>query len=462
MLKYTTAFLLFSSLAIGLNGQCYEDRHTTNAHDGWISCTKSMNPKASHGNSHWIKYDFGQPYPLHDLVIWNMNHPEFVDDGIKNVIIEYSSNGTSWTMVDTVTVPRAPASGFYEGVLCADLGGHSARYLLLTALDNHGGGCYGLSEIKVFTTDQQPTEFNLAFSPCEGDGVLKNITGGMELNGTYSGTGVNDNNNNETFDFDAALAGPGNHEITYAYNGGTLKANITVLPCSNPICANCPDCGDFDQNMVNSNPIPTKIYYDDALSAAGTVVNNQPVKFRGMNEVALNPGFEVALNGDFLAEIRECEENILLNGGFEWEGNDWEFFVSPWNPVTASIEYNIPEPYADDKTAKISITQSDGAAWQVSLNQYNHTIEQGYEYEVSFYARKESGGEFILQIQEDVDPWESFEWERFDVTNLWTKYSVTFTPDMTVNNTVRVSLYFGETTGEWYIDRFTLLQKPTN
>ena len=98
----------------------------------------------------------------------------------------------------------------------------------------------------------------------------------------------------------------------------------------------------------------------------------------------------------------------------------------------------------------------------MSLNQYNHTIEQGYEYEVSFYARKESGGEFILQIQEDVDPWENFEWERFDVTNLWKKYSVTFTPDATVNNTVRVSLYFGETTGEWYIDKFTLLRKPTN
>ena len=463
MQKVLSCFVLVIILAQGVQAQCFQDRHTTNAHDGWISCEKSLNPVASRGNTHWIRYDFGQSYPLHDLTVWNMNHPEFVDDGIKDVIIEYSSDGTSWSLADTLTIPRAPASGFYEGVLCTDLEGVNARYLLLTALDNYGGGCYGLSEIKVYTSDQQPTEFELAFSPCERDGVLRNITGGMEMNGTYSGPGVADNGN-ESFDFDPGTAGPGIHEITYTHGGGTLTADITVLPCTDPICANCPDCGDFDQNMVNNNPIPEDIYYDDVLSAAGTVANNQPVKFRGMYAVEMNAGFEVEANTDFIAEIRDCEENIILNGGFEHEGQDWEFFVSPWNPVSATIEYDIPEPYTDEKTAKIQVTQSDGAAWQVALNQYYHTIEVGYEYEFSFYAREVSGGDVILHIQQDDDPnYHTFEWERIDnLTNLWQKYSYSFTPSQTINNTVRVRLQFGETTGEWYFDRITMTRKPTN
>ena len=447
-------FTFYSQITMA---QCFTERHTTNAFDGWISCNKSVHEDhQARGERHWIEYDFGSTYSIHDLVFWNMNHPEYLDDGIKNVIVEYSDNGSNWTLFDTVTIPRAPASGFYEGNFGPDLGGVNARYLLLTAIDNYGGACCGLSEIKVYTSDAKPTEFEFAITTCEADGILQNITGGMELNGTYSGTAVTDNGD-ETFDFDANVAGPGSHLIRYTYSGGQLSSTIKVLPCTSPLCANCPDCGDFDESMVNNNPIPSDDYHMAALHGSGTVAPAQPVSFRGKDEVVMEAGFEVQMNTDFVAEIRACDENILSNGGFEYEGQDWTFFVSPWNPVTATIDFNIAEPYSEEHSAKIEITQSDGSAWQVRLEKLGLTMENGSIYEFSFYGKKDNGGDMILSIQEADDPWHTYEWERIDMDNMWRKYTYIFDGEKT-SNIVAFRLNFGETTGTWYIDKLKLVK----
>lgn len=454
---YTILFNLLFGIS-SLWGQCFPERHTTNAYDGWISCdTKVHDDHPGRGATHWIEYDFGSSYALHDLVFWNMNHPEYLDDGIKNVIVEYSTNGNSWTLFDTVTIPRAPASGFYEGNFGPDLDGVNARYLLLTAIDNYGGACYGLSEIKIFTSDATPTEFDLAITTCEADGLLSNLTGGMELNGIYSGTAVQDNGDG-TFDFDANVAGPGTHLIQYSYPGGELTSTIQVLPCTSPLCANCPDCGDFDESMVNSNPIPSNDYHMSALHGSGTVVTAQPVSFRGKQEVVMESGFEVQMNTDFVAEIRECDENILANGGFEFEGQDWTFFVSPWNNVSATIDYNIPEPYSEEHSAKIEVTQTEGGGWMVQLAKYGLSMEQGATYEFSFYGKQEAGGNMVLSIQEDDDPWHTYEWESVDMDNMWRKYTYTFYSEKTVNNHVDFTLRFGNSTGIWYLDRIKLIK----
>ena len=78
-----------------LEGQAFPDRHTTNAFDAWISCEPSPNPNPARGTSHWIRYDFGQSYSLYDLTLWNLNHPQYVSSGLRNVIIDYSTNGTN-------------------------------------------------------------------------------------------------------------------------------------------------------------------------------------------------------------------------------------------------------------------------------------------------------------------------------------------------------------------------------
>ena len=45
-------------------------------------------------------------------------------------------------------MPKGPGSSFYQGVNGPDFGGKLARYILITAVTNHGGSCYGLGEVK--------------------------------------------------------------------------------------------------------------------------------------------------------------------------------------------------------------------------------------------------------------------------------------------------------------------------
>ena len=442
------------------HGQCYEDRHTTNAFDGWVSCTPTVNPNPTHGSSHWIRYDFSQVYPLHDVVFWNLNHPEYADDGIKDVIVEYSDNGTSWTLFDTVTIPRAPASGYYEGVLGPDLGGLSARYLLLTALNNYGGGCFGLSEIKVYTSDQETNEFNLAFSPCEGDGIIKSINPGLQLNGTFTGPGVT-NNNNETFDFNASELGPGSYVITYTYNGGSLTSSITVLPCDNPQCINCPQCGKFDQQLVNQNPIPEDIYHDHDLSAQGTVASSLPVGFRGSNSVDMNAGFEVESNTTFLAEIRDCDINMMTNPGFESNGQEWSLYVN--SSANATVSYINTDPYEETTCAMVDVTSVVGTNWHVQLIQDELSIDQGKEYELSFYAKADAPTQFTIIAQMDYSPWTAELVDGIILGPGWQKYAYSFTAsqslDASFNGGLRIGANCGEFTGTFYFDKFMFSEK---
>ena len=447
---YTTTF-----------AQCYADRHTTNAFDGWVSCDKSVHEDhIQRGPTHWIEYDFGSTYSLHDIVFWNLNHPKYIDDGIKNLMVEYSIDGNNWTLHDTVSIPRGPASGFYEGHLGPDLEGVQARYLLLTTVDNYGGGCYGLSEIKVFTTDQEEQIFNLDIALCEGDGLLKNIQSGMEKNGSFSGISVVDNHN-ETFDFDASVAGPGIHEITYSYAGGSQTALITVYSCDDPLCASCPDCGKYNTAMVNANPIPADIYHDANLSSTGHVGTDQPVNFRGKNEINLNPGFEVNTNTDFLAEIRECEVNFIDNPGYEDNGNDWSFYVN--SGASASVSYVTTDPYEESKCARINVTSVSDVNWHVQLIQDGFTIESGKDYEISFYARADGQATFTFIAQMDYSPWTWEVGEEITLTNNWQKYTLPFTAsqslDGNVNGGLRIAPNCGEFTGTFYFDKFQFYER---
>ncbi|MEL6987128.1 MAG: discoidin domain-containing protein, partial [Bacteroidota bacterium] len=182
--------LLLIPFTISVHAQCFVDRHNTTATNGWISCQKNMNPINQFGNSHWIRYDFGEAFPLHHIEIWNTSHPNFIKGGIKDAVISTSLDGTNWTHSDTISIPMGKLSSFYEGNIVYNLNGINAQYLLITAINNHGGDCTGFSEIRIHTNSITPDEFSLDFSPCENAGTYKNLSGFFNLNGVYSGTGV--------------------------------------------------------------------------------------------------------------------------------------------------------------------------------------------------------------------------------------------------------------------------------
>lgn len=141
-------------------GQCYPDRHSTSWYDGWVSCEAFPNPNSQRGLSHWIMYDLGQTYILNKSHIWNTNDPANLDRGLRNVTLDYSLDGLRWTEYGTFVFSQANGSSTYEGFEGPDLAGIKARYVLLTAEDNYGGACYGLSEIRFEAEDAALTDVN--------------------------------------------------------------------------------------------------------------------------------------------------------------------------------------------------------------------------------------------------------------------------------------------------------------
>jgi len=129
--------------------QCYMERHSTIAEDGWISCDMTPNPNASRGNSHWIMYDLGYEYFLGQSTFWNMNASGRTNEGVKEVVVDYSMDGSTWTEWGTFSLNEAQASGLYEGESGPNFGNLQAQFILLTVLENHGGACVGISEIKI-------------------------------------------------------------------------------------------------------------------------------------------------------------------------------------------------------------------------------------------------------------------------------------------------------------------------
>ena len=173
-MKSLILFITLSLFAVISNAQQFPDRHSTSYTDAWLSCVPSANPHIERGNSHWIRYDLGSTYMLSNIQLWNYNDPLNLNNGVNEMVIDVSSDGINWTEVGIATVNVSQGSAFYEGEDIIDLGGVAANYLLITVLSNHGGSCYGFSEIKVTSAVVLPVELASQDARCtpEGDAVM--------------------------------------------------------------------------------------------------------------------------------------------------------------------------------------------------------------------------------------------------------------------------------------------------
>jgi len=129
------------------SGMDANDLHSTDETTMWLS---SIEPLGA-----WIKYEFDKVYKLHEMWVWNSNQmiEPFVGFGLKDVTIEYSTNGIDYTTLGTThEFVRAPGAADYAHNTTVDFGGTAAKYVRLTAKSNWGGIMpqYGLSEVRFF------------------------------------------------------------------------------------------------------------------------------------------------------------------------------------------------------------------------------------------------------------------------------------------------------------------------
>ncbi|MHC4486413.1 MAG: discoidin domain-containing protein [Planctomycetota bacterium] len=124
-----------------------DDLHSTQETAMWLSSTEPLGA--------WIQYEFDNVYKVYEMWVWNSNQAiePLLGFGLKDVTIEYSTNGTDWTTLAGVTqFAQATGAGGYAHNTTVDFGGVAAQYVRLTAASNWGGLMpqYGLSEVRIF------------------------------------------------------------------------------------------------------------------------------------------------------------------------------------------------------------------------------------------------------------------------------------------------------------------------
>ncbi|UCD48501.1 MAG: discoidin domain-containing protein, partial [Phycisphaerales bacterium] len=158
----------------GLNAA---DEHSTRASEMWLGSAPADEPA-------WIQYEFDRVYQLREMVVWNYN-VEFeliLGFGLKDVTIEYSADGDTWTTLGDMELAQGTARSGYVANTTVDFAGAAAKFVKLTV--NSGWGAlpqYGLSEVRFL---QSPAHAR-APRPASGDvgvhpGAMLNWRAGRE------------------------------------------------------------------------------------------------------------------------------------------------------------------------------------------------------------------------------------------------------------------------------------------
>jgi hypothetical protein len=144
---------------IGGTGLNELDQHSTEATEMWLSGMGDATPS--------IEYQFDKAYKLHEMWVWNSNQvvESFLGIGAKDVVIEYSLDGSEWAILEDVPpLAQAPGAADYVANTIADFGSALAQYVKITVETGYGVlPQYGLSEVRflyvpTFAREPQPAD----------------------------------------------------------------------------------------------------------------------------------------------------------------------------------------------------------------------------------------------------------------------------------------------------------------
>ncbi|HON90200.1 MAG TPA: discoidin domain-containing protein [Sedimentisphaerales bacterium] len=123
------------------------DQHSVDPTHMWLSASGAAQPT-------WIRYEFDKAYKLDKLQVWNSNQAleSILGFGAKDVTVECSLDGQTWTSLGDFQFPRAPGAATYLPDEPVDFDGAIAKFVKLTINSNWGGivAQYGLSEVRFF------------------------------------------------------------------------------------------------------------------------------------------------------------------------------------------------------------------------------------------------------------------------------------------------------------------------
>ena len=276
--------------------QCITEFHDDDPITGWLSCNPSTNPNAALGSGHWLLVDLGKVRTLDELIIWNYNESGNESNGFNDFRIDLALTLDSWNFFASANATLASGTNNQAGELMATFNGEMARYLLLTAVSNHGGSCYGLAELSISFDDNIAcnefyVEAHIASPVCPGS-----ATGTIEIN-AYDGLAPYQYN---------WSTGSNSSSITGLMEGLYTVSVTDQLGCTQAMSFVLDDPS-IPLDVYNQIPIPSDHYYDnDTITSVGIVAYNGTVNYSSTNPIELNEEFEVVIGGEFSATVEDC------------------------------------------------------------------------------------------------------------------------------------------------------------
>lgn len=112
----------------------------------------------------WIQYEFDKTYLVDEMIVWNYNGESILAGlGLKDVIIEYSTDGTNWMQLNGVfEFAQAPGANGYASDITVDFGLTAVKLVKISATSNwlELFPQYGLSEVRFMTVPVSAREPN--------------------------------------------------------------------------------------------------------------------------------------------------------------------------------------------------------------------------------------------------------------------------------------------------------------
>ena len=276
----------------------------------WVSCQMAPNPNASRPSSHWIQYDFGTIRHLSSMHVWNHNQSTSLRQGVKNVIIDYSADGSIWQQLGTYQWPKATGTSDYPGFQGPDFGNVQARYVLITVLSNWGDpSCNALTEVM----------FNL------GEGLEENETQPIapptlfSLEITELGDGVGDllkspdrilYSKDSEVTITAIPKGGSNFE---GWSGDLISGNaqITIkMDAHKSMTATFSNGGNIcnDDELTLVGDLSNQFFRAKvSIKSSGSIAGGD-VSFQAGQGIELMPGFTTQPGIQFVATIADCNK----------------------------------------------------------------------------------------------------------------------------------------------------------
>ena len=108
-----------------------------------------------------IQFEFDRVHKLHQMLVWNYNvsFEPLLGFGVKDVTIEYSTDGIDWTVLGDVVLAQATAFDTYTANTTIDFPGAAVKVVKLTVNNAYGdSGKFGLSEVRFLSIPVQAAE----------------------------------------------------------------------------------------------------------------------------------------------------------------------------------------------------------------------------------------------------------------------------------------------------------------